>query len=123
VKYLIIIQSNPASRARWESLTLEQRKDIGRERRAHTEKMAATGELVVAEGLADVALARRVSVREGRTITQDGPFAEVKEHLAGIYLIECDSIERAVELASGVPDASYSSVEVRPIFDMSGREL
>lgn len=122
MKYLIIIESNPASRARWETLTLEQRKEIGRERRAHTEKLAASGELVVAEGLADVAMARRVSVRDGRTITQDGPFAEVKEHLAGIYLVDCESMERAVELAAGVPDASYASVEVRPIMEPRGPE-
>jgi hypothetical protein len=57
-------------------------------------------------------------VREGRTLTSDGPFAEVKEHLAGFYLIECQSQERAVELAARVPDAFYNEVEVRPVMDV-----
>lgn len=62
-------------------------------------------------------------MREGRTITTDGPFAEVKEHLAGFYLIECDSMERAVELAARVPDAASGEVEVRPVLDLRGLEL
>jgi hypothetical protein len=62
-------------------------------------------------------------VRDGRTVTSDGPFAEVKEHLAGFYLIECDSFEEAVEWAAKVPDAAFTEVEVRPVLDMSGWEF
>jgi hypothetical protein len=47
----------------------------------------------------------------------------VKEHLAGFYLIDCDSIERAVELAARLPDAATGSVEVRPVLDMSALDL
>ena len=71
------------------------------------------------KGLADPELAKRVSVRDGTTISSDGPFAEVKEYLAGFYLVECESIDRAVELAALVPDAWTGSVEVRPVFDLS----
>jgi hypothetical protein len=71
----------------------------------------------------DQSTAKRVALREGRTMTSDGPFAEAKEHLAGFYLIECESMERAVELAAKVPDAAFNEVEVRPIFDMKGLEL
>jgi hypothetical protein len=77
----------------------------------------------VSEGLADPSLAKRVSVRDGRTMISDGPFAEVKEHLAGFYLIEVDTMERAVELAARVPDAAWGEVEVRPVLDMSALEL
>jgi hypothetical protein len=59
----------------------------------------------------------RVRVREGRTLTSDGPFAEVKEHLAGFYVVECASMERAVALAARVPDAFFGEVEVRPVQD------
>ncbi|MEV0346224.1 YciI family protein [Nonomuraea sp. NPDC050680] len=123
MKYLILIYSNPTSRAVWETLNDEQRMDFGRGHMSFTEELAASGELIVSEGLADVSTAKRVAVREGRTMTSDGPFAEVKEHLAGFYLIECDSEERAVELAAKVPDAAFNEVEVRPIFDMKGLEL
>ena len=123
MKYLILIYSNPRSRAVWEELTEEQRLEFRRGHTALTEALAASGELVVSEGLVGPQMAKRVEVRDGRTITSDGPFAEVKEHLAGFYLVECDSMERAVELAAEAPDAAYNYVEVRPVFDRSGLEL
>jgi hypothetical protein len=119
VKYLIMIYSNPKSRALWEGLTDDQRIALGRDHMALTEALAASGDLIVSEGLADQDLAKRVRVRDGETMTTDGPFAEVKEYLAGFYLVECDSIERAVEYAARVPDAAYNEVEVRPVLDLS----
>jgi hypothetical protein len=85
-----------------------------------TADLQAAGELIVSEGLADKSLGTWVSVRDGRTVTSDGPYAEVKEHLAGFYLIECDSMEGAVEWAAKAPDAATGAVEVRPILDMTG---
>jgi hypothetical protein len=123
LRYLILIYSNPASRALWETLSDEQRVEFGRGHMALGEALAESGELIVSEGLADPSLAKRVSVREGRTLTSDGPFAEVKEHLAGFYLIECDSVERAVEQAARVPDAAWGQVEVRPVYDRGALDL
>jgi len=77
----------------------------------------------VSEGLADPSTAKHVSVRDGQTMTTDGPFAEAKEHLAGFYLVECESIEHAVELAARVPDAATIGVEVRPILDLSAMDF
>jgi len=119
VKYLILITSNPASRALWEELTDDQRMEFGRSHLAYSASLAETGELVVSEGLADPELAKRVSLREGKALTTDGPFAEVKEYLAGFLLIDVESEERAIEIAAGVPDAATGSVELRPVFDMS----
>jgi hypothetical protein len=123
VKYLILIHSNPGFLALWERLSDAERIEFGRGHFALTDDLAASGELIVSEGLADPSLAKRVSVRDGRTMTSDGPFAEVKEHLAGFYLIEVDSMERAVELAARVPDAAWGEVEVRPVLDMRALEL
>ena len=120
MKYLILIYTNPRSRAVWEELSDAQRVEFGRGHGALRQDLAASGELIVSEGLADPSTAKRVSVREGRTITSDGPFAEVKEHLAGFYLIECESLERAIEHAARVPDAAYGEVEVRPVLDTRG---
>ena len=61
-------------------------------------------------------------VADGATMTTDGPFAEVKEQLAGFYLLECDSQQRAVEIAAKVPEASFGVVEVRPLMDLSAFE-
>jgi hypothetical protein len=123
MKYLILIHSNRQSLELWDTLTDQQRLELGRGHMRLTEELAESGELIVSEGLADPALAKWVSVRDGATIASDGPFAEVKEHLAGFYLIDCDSLERAVEWAAKVPDAAYREVEVRPILDMSGWEF
>jgi hypothetical protein len=123
VKYMLLIYVNPLSRKIWEGLPEAQRAEGLRAHAALNEGLAASGELIVSEALADQSLARRVSVREGRTITSDGPFAEVKEFLAGFYLIECESIDRAVEHAARMPEAAVGEVEVRPIMDLGGLEM
>jgi hypothetical protein len=123
VKYLILIYGNPASRAIWEGFSDAQRAEGLAYYAALNEDLVASGEMIASAALADPSLARRVLVREGQTITSDGPFAEVKEHLAGFYLIEVDTMERAVELAARVPDAAWGEVEVRPVLDMSALEL
>ncbi|MGH3385539.1 MAG: YciI family protein [Nocardioidaceae bacterium] len=119
MKYLILIHSNPTFLEVWEGMSEAERVEFGRGHRALADDLTESGELIVSEALADTSLARRVTVREGRTMTTDGPFAEVKEHLAGFYLVECDSIERAVEWAARAPDAAYGEVEVRPVLDLS----
>lgn len=123
MKYLILIHSNPGFLKLWNGLSDAQRMEFGRGHAALTEDLAASGELIVSEGLPDTSFAKRVSVRDGKTMTTDGPFAEVKEHLAGFYLIQCNSMERAVEIAARVPDAAWNEVEVRPVLDLSGMEL
>jgi hypothetical protein len=56
-------------------------------------------------------------------MSTDGPFAEVKEHLAGFFLIECESMERAIGYAARVPEAALGLVEVRPVLNLNGSEL
>jgi hypothetical protein len=53
----------------------------------------------------------------------DGPFLEVKEQLAGLCVLECESIDRAVEIAARWPDARYWGVEVRPVMASAGSDL
>jgi hypothetical protein len=123
MKYLILIQSNPRSLAAWEKMSDDERMAFGRDHLNLSGEMAEAGVLVASEGLADPGLATWVSVREGRTIPSDGPYAEVKEHLAGFYLIDCPTVQDAVAWAGKVPDAKYTEVEVRPVLDMSGWEF
>jgi hypothetical protein len=123
MKYLIMVLSNPESAAALRRLSEHEGREFGRRHRALTEALADSGELVVSEGLDDQANAVRVRLRDGETMTTDGPFAEVKEQLAGFYLVECESLERAVELAARVPDAAFTDVEVRPVLDLRGMEM
>ena len=123
MKYLVLIYSNPASREIWEGFSDDQRAEGYRYYAALTEELAASGELIVSEALADPSLARRVSVRDGQTLTSDGPFAETKELLGGFFLLEVESGERAVEIAARVPEAELGLVEVRPVLELGGTEL
>ena len=123
MKYLILIQSNERSLAAWEKMTDEQRMDLGRGHLKLNQAMEEAGVHIVSEGLADPSLATWVSVRDGKTIASDGPYAEVKEHLAGFYLIDCADRDEAIAWAARVPDAANTEVEVRPVLDMSGWDL
>jgi hypothetical protein len=120
---MILIQSNPQFLERWQALPEEQRERFGRDHRALSAELADAGELMASEGLADPALAKRVTVAGGRTMISDGPFAEAKEHLAGFLLVDCEGEERALEIAARVPDAVWGLVEVRPVLDLSGWDM
>jgi hypothetical protein len=80
-------------------------------------ELAASGELISAEGLAIPEDATIVRIRDGVPVVTDGPFAEAKEHLAGYFLLECASRDRAVEIAARMPPAKTHAVELRPLFD------
>jgi hypothetical protein len=88
-----------------------------------SEEIEASGEFVNGAALADPATARTVRVRDGVPATTDGPFAESKEQLAGYYVLDCESMERAVEIAARDPAARLWSVEVRPVMAEQGLEM
>ena len=123
MKYLILIYTNPEARRLWERLPEAEQAAGLRAYAALNEDLAASGEMIVSESLADPSLARQVTVRDGQAMTTDGPFAEVKEQLAGFYLVECDSIERATEIAARIPEAEAGVVEVRPVRTFSGLDM
>ena len=113
MKYVILVYGNATTREMWESMTEEQRLEGWRGHVSVRTGLAASGELVISEALADPSLTKRVSA----TMTTDGPFAEVKEHLAGFYLVDCENIDRAIEHAGKLPEATFGLVEVRPVLD------
>ena len=115
MKFLILIYSNPQSRAVWERMSAADWADGLRRYAELGEDLTSAGELVAAGALADPSTGRRVSRRDGRPVASDGPYAEAKEHLAGFFLIDCDSIEQAVEYAARIPEAEHVEVEVRPV--------
>ena len=73
--------------------------------------------IVAGDALREVATATTVRVRDGKTLTTDGPFAETKEQLSGFYVIKADSLDEAVEIAARIPGAARGSVEVRPVME------
>ena len=123
MKYMILIQSNPHFSERWEKLSDTEREEFGRRHYTLRDELADSGELIIAEALGDPSLSKRVNTRDGQTMTTDGPFAEVKEHLAGFYVVDCDSQDRALAIAAQVPDAVWGLVEVRPLLDRNGEDM
>jgi len=130
MKYLLLIYSNPENwehpiyrgTAAFRALPAEERDALDRQAEALGEELRASGELVVGIALADPSVARTVRVRDGMPAVTDGPFVEAKEQVAGTFVIECDSPERAAEIAARFPDATFSAVEVRRIVATSERD-
>ncbi len=85
---------------------------------AYTEELAGAGCLIGGEPLHGVDDATTVRVRDGQTITTDGPFAETKETLGGYYMIDVDTLDEALEWAAKMPNITYGTVEVRPIMEL-----
>ena len=71
------------------------------------------------EGATD---AKVVRVRDGQTIVTDGPFAETKEQIGGLFLTDLPDLDEAIRIAALVPAAEYGSLEIRPIVDRSPAE-
>jgi hypothetical protein len=81
------------------------------------DELRARNAWVVGDQLAPPRRARTVRVREGKKHVTDGPFTETKEALGGFDLIEADSLDEAVEIASRHPVAAVGAIEVRPLWN------
>ena len=84
---------------------------------AFTREVTERGVMLGGEALHSTTSATTVRVRDGQTLTTDGPFAETKEALGGYYLINARDLDEAIELAAKIPGARHGSIEVRPIFE------
>ncbi|MFF5991920.1 YciI family protein [Prauserella flavalba] len=120
MKYVLMIYSSPAS---WNALSQRERDRVGQEHAALGDELRESGEWVGGNALADPSCSVAVRVRDGVVTATDGPFAEVKEHIAGYYVVECETLGRAVEIAARMPDSTLSHVEVRPVMHPGGLEM
>jgi hypothetical protein len=79
--------------------------------------MAERGVLQGGERLRPTSDATTIRVRNGETLSTDGPYAETKEQLAGYFMVDCKDLDEALEVATKLPGAKYGSIEVRPIWE------
>jgi hypothetical protein len=89
---------------------------------AFTEHVRGAGAYVAAEALQPTVTATTVRVRDGQTLTTDGPFAETKEALGGFYLVEAQDLDEAIGYAARIPGALSGSIEVRPVVDFAAMD-
>ena len=120
MKYLLMIYMNPTL---FESLGEDERNALMAGHDAFEPSLRESGELVGFAALADPSQSSTVTVRGGRTAVTDGPYVEAKEFLAGYYVVDCETLERAQELAAMIPDAGLTGIEVRPVMADSGLEM
>ena len=111
MRYLVTIYNNAETLRAIEG---EAREECGRAHRSVQEDLTASGELVETSELS-TADAKVVRTAGGRALVTDGPFSEAKEWAGGYYVLDCDSIDRAVEIAGRFVEARFSPVEVRRV--------
>jgi hypothetical protein len=115
MRYALLIYANEQD---WASQTEEQSQAVNQEYMAFTKDIIDRGLMKGGEALQSTATATTVRVREGETLTTDGPFAETKDQLGGFYLVDCKDLDEAIEVAARIPDVRRGSIEIRPVMDV-----
>jgi hypothetical protein len=115
MQYLLLIYANEAEAAKVREAGAQGAGEMMNEYRAFTQSIIQKGNFKAGDALQPISTATTVRVRNGKTMTTDGPFAETREQLGGYYLIEAKDLDEATGIAARVPSARFGSIEVRPI--------
>jgi len=114
MKYMLLMYWN---QSQMPQSTPEQQKVSLQAWQDYLAETKAAGALVSYNGLAPVSSATTVRVRQGKTLTSDGPFAETHEQLGGFVLLDCKDLDEAIAWAAKLPNASDGSIEIRPLWN------
>ena len=111
MKYMLLIYGEE----NFTSMDPDELAELVRRTDALNRELFDSGELVGAYGVADQENAKMVRVTGGTPVVTDGPYAEAKEFLGSFMIVDCDGLDRALEIAARAPSARYWGVEVRPL--------
>jgi hypothetical protein len=120
MKYMLMIYGN---KDYWNSFSEEDFAKIVVEHAAFDKEIRESGEYVSGEGLAFEDEAKVVRVRDGAQVVTDGPYLESREFLGSFYMVDCETPERAYDLAARLPAARANGVEVWPVMGHAGEEM
>lgn len=112
MQYLLLIYQNEAEMA---AIAAANGGKMMEEYRVFTQSIIQSGAFKAGDALQPSATATTVRVRDGRTLTTDGPFVESREQLGGYYLVEAANLDAAIAMAARIPGAKQGAIEVRPI--------
>jgi hypothetical protein len=112
MQYLLMIYRNEAELGK---MSAADRKQMTADYGTFTQSIIQSGHFKAGDGLQPTTTATTVRVREGKTLTTDGPFAETREQLGGYYLIDAKDLDTALAIAARIPGAKNGSIEVRPV--------
>jgi len=114
MRYLLLNYQDEAAHAQW------SQEQLAAEYQAYnelTESLSKSGAMQSGEALMPTNTATTVRVRNSKTLTTDGPFAETKEQLGGYYLVNCKDLDEAIAWAARIPAATDGSIEIRPVME------
>ena len=120
MKFLLTIYGNEEI---WGSYSKEEFEALIAADAEFQREIRESGEFVTVEGLTEPVNARTVKVREGVPVVTDGPYLESKEYLASFFVIDCENLDRAVEIAAKYPTAKTTGVEVWPLMEAGGNDV
>lgn len=123
MKFLLLIHNNAEALA---GLTEQQQLELAGDREhvaARARELRASGELLSVLALDDPSTSKSVQLVAGTPVISDRPFLETKEYLAGALLVECPTIERALELAAEVPATELRRIEIRPVMELGDADF
>ena len=112
MQYLLLIYQNEAQA---DAANMDGQTEMSDAYRTFTQEIIKAGQFKAGDALKRTSTATTVRVRDGKTITTDGPFAETREQLGGYYLVEAKNLDEAIGIAARVPSAKIGSIEVRPV--------
>jgi hypothetical protein len=119
VQYIALIYGDEDTFA---GLTEDETKAVYAKYGAFGNDAEAAGVLAGGNELALTRDATTVRVRDRETLVTDGPYAEVKEALGGFYLLDCESMDEALDWAARIPGAEHGAIEVRPVYVDGGEK-
>lgn len=114
MRYMILIYGDPNVYAQ---MSQDTQQEEFASYMAFNQEAGERGVLTFAGQLQPATLATTVRIRDGKTLTTDGPYAETKEHLGGFYVLDCKDLDEAIALAAKLPVAKHGSVEIRPVME------
>ena len=114
MKYMLLIYTDENAYAEGE------REECYAQSTELTHNLNARGQFLAANPLQSVTTATTVRMRNGKRLVTDGPFAETREQLGGYFLVDAADLNEAIAIASRIPGARKGTVEVRPVFEITG---
>src|SRR5690348_5017980 len=115
MQYLLLIYEREAD---WNAMNEKEKGTIFQEYMAFTQGIMKSGHRRAGDALQPVSTATTVRMRNGKTVTTDGPFAETREQLGGYFLVEAKNLDEAINIAGQIPGARKGTVEIGPLVDL-----
>jgi hypothetical protein len=121
MKYAALLTNNADDIVAWEKMSPEEAASARAEEVPKWEalfgELGQTGKLGFGAELDSPSTAKTVRVRDGETIVTDGPFAETKEQIGGVMVLDAADLDEAISIAARIPVVFRASVELRPVIE------